>query len=73
MADRAITNWFPVSVNSAVFRECTIDAETTEGASSECLPHGDIDVVAGQFDKSSEINWSFGVQLVSMDEVYSCG
>ena len=55
--------------NSAVFRECTIDAETTEGASSE-LPHGDIDVVAGQFDSSGEINWSFGVELVSMDGVY---
>ena len=56
--------------NNAVFKECTIDAETNEVASSGSLPHGDIDVVAGRFDNSGEINWSFGVQLFCMDEAY---
>ena len=37
--------------NSAVFKECTVSGET--------LPHGDIDIVAGQIDDSGEINWSF--------------
>lgn len=55
---------------SAVFKECTIDAETNEVASSGSLPHGDVDVVAGQLDNSGEINWTFGVQLLDVDEVY---
>ena len=61
--------------NSVVFKECTIDSETTscnEVASSGSLPraHGDVDVVAGQVDNSGEINWSCGVQLLAEDEVF---
>ena len=39
--------------DTAVFKECSV--------SGESLPHGDIDLVAGQVDNSGKINWSFGV------------
>ena len=45
-----------------MFKECTVSGET--------LPHGDTDIVAGQIDDSGEINWSFGVQLFSENEVF---
>jgi hypothetical protein len=50
---------------SAVFKECTI---TGDG-----LPHGDVDIIAGQNDcDSGEINWSFGVQVsVDSETTYS--
>ena len=48
--------------NSAVFKECTIKGET--------LPHGDIDIVAGQINTRGEIIWRFGVQIFAEDEEF---
>ena len=45
-----------------MLKECTVRGES--------LPHGDIDVVAGQVDNGGEVNWRFGVQLIAEDEVF---
>lgn len=52
-----------------MYKECTIEAEANdEVASSGSLPHGDIDVVAGRLDASGNVNWSFGVQVLYVEE-----
>lgn len=42
---------------SVVFKECTVKGEG--------LPHGNIDVVAGQIDRNGAIQWNFGVQILA--------
>ena len=46
---------------SVVFKECTVKGEG--------LPHGNIDVVAGQIDKKGVVQWNFGVQICAENEV----